>query len=599
MKMKITKNQNETCTTNLNLIKILGIFGILGIILISGCVEEKQNKYDQPQNITYKEPTEDKPDKPSVPMNVNLSIDENLQLNQEARLVFTVTPIVNINGAPSTTIQISLPDEFKLISGETFWKGDINKDETVKLDCIIKPIKEGFYIIKATAISNQGKYKFGKSDTLYINISKDNVTISHSDPKHKRVRENITYAQRINIPEHEIKNITTPKHIPSPAPAPETINNVVNANNQFAFELYSKFSKEKEGNIFFSPYSISTALAMTYEGARGKTAEEMQSVLHFPEDNTTRRTAFSKIINQINKENKDYELNTANALWAQKNYKFLDEYFNTIEQYYGGKVTNLDFVDELKREKSRVTINSWVENQTNNKIKNLIPKGVLNEMTRLVLTNAIYFKGNWAEQFDKKNTREAEFKVNSEKLVKVQMMSLTDEFNYTETENLQILELPYEGDELSMLILLPKDDDLKTLEKSLNVEKLNELKNNLREQEVNVFIPRFKFETKYFMKETLSEMGMPTAFTWPGADFSGMDDTKDLFISSVIHQAFVEVNEEGTEAAAATAVVMECGGIPMPTAFRADHPFIFIIQDKETGSILFLGKVVDPTQNQN
>ncbi len=370
---------------------------------------------------------------------------------------------------------------------------------------------------------------------------------------------------------------------------------VISANNQFAFDLYSEF-KDDEGNIFFSPYSISTALSMTYEGARGKTADEMQSVLHFPKDNTTRRIEFSKIINQINKKDKKYQLNTANALWAQKNYKFSEEYFNTIEQYYGGKVTNLDFVKDT--ENSRIIINNWIENQTNNKIKDLIPQGVLNDMTRLVLTNVIYFKGNWAKQFDKKDTREANFKVNSEKTIKVQMMSLTDkEFNYTETENLQILELPYEDNELSMLILLPKGEDLQTMEKSLDAEKLNGLKNNLREQEVNVYIPKFTFETKYFMGDTLKEMGMPTAFSM-AADFSGMDGTKNLFISSVIHQGFIEVNEEGTEAAAATAVVINYKLIApaeIPT-FKADHPFIFLIQEKGTGSILFLGKVVDPTQ---
>ncbi|ODS41217.1 MAG: hypothetical protein A7315_06850 [Candidatus Altiarchaeales archaeon WOR_SM1_79] len=369
--------------------------------------------------------------------------------------------------------------------------------------------------------------------------------------------------------------------------------NVITANNKFAFDLYSEF-KDGEGNIFFSPYSISTALVMTYEGARGKTAEEMQSVLHFPENDNTRRTGFEELRNQINKEDKKYELRTANALWAQKDYKFLENYFNTIGQYYGGKVTNLDFIRDT--ENSRITINNWVENQTNNKIKNLIPKGVLNGDTRLVLTNAIYFKGTWLNPFDKERTTDADFKVSSDKTVKVQMMRLKREekiirFNYTETEKLQIIELPYEGDDLSVLIILP-NDNLESLENSLNAEKLNEWRNNLTEEWVDVHIPRFKFETKYFMNENLKEMGMATAFSGD-ADFSGMTGKKDLFISNVIHQAFVEVNEEGTEAAAATAAAMDYG---MPTTFRADHPFIFIILHKETGNILFMGRVVDPTQ---
>jgi serpin B len=376
----------------------------------------------------------------------------------------------------------------------------------------------------------------------------------------------------------------------------QDLSSVVNANNQFAFELYSKY-KSKEGNIFFSAYSLSSALAMTYEGARGQTADEIQSVFHFPKDDSLRRESFLKIYEQINKKDKKYQLRTANALWAQKDYKFLAEYFNLIDQYYRGKVTNLDFISQT--EQSRITINNWVEEQTDNKIRNLIPPGVLNEMTRLVLTNAIYFKGFWDKQFDKKETKEEDFRTSPGNTVKVQMMSLTGEeaeFNYTETERLQILELPYEGEELSMLILLPKGDDLNALEESLNTENLSEWRNRLIEQRVEVYIPKFKFETKYFMAEDLKGMGMPTAFSM-NADFSGMTGKKDLFISQVIHQAFVEVNEEGTEAAAATAVVWKGLSVRPKSIkiFKADHPFIFVIQEKETGDILFLGRVTNPT----
>jgi len=201
----------------------------------------------------------------------------------------------------------------------------------------------------------------------------------------------------------------------------------------------------------------------------------------------------------------------------------------------------------------------------------------------------------WIKQFDKEETRKEDFKVSPEKTVKVDMMSITgEEFNYFETEEIQILELLYEGEDLSMLIILPKENDLNSLEDSFSLEKLYELRNNLGEQKVDVYIPKFKFETKYFMVKTLEEMGMPTAFSMD-ADFSGMDGTTDLFIANVIHQAFVDVNEEGTEAAAATGVVMELKAA-MPTVFRADHPFIFMIQERETGNILFLGRVVDPTE---
>jgi serpin B len=378
---------------------------------------------------------------------------------------------------------------------------------------------------------------------------------------------------------------------------PSGVSSVIDANNQFAFELYSKFNENEKGNIFFSPYSISTALAMTYEGARGQTAEEMQNVFHFPAGINVRGPAFAKIYNEINKKDKEYKLNTANALWAQKDYAFLNSYFDLVGKYYGGKVTNLDFIGET--EKSRVTINDWVEDQTNDKIKDIIPPGVLNPMTRLVLTNAIYFKGTWVKQFDEKNTKEQDFRVSPGNTVKVPMMSLTGKdakFNYTETDKLQVLELLYKGNELSMLVLLPKEDNLDSISDSLNAEKLAGLRSSLREQQVDVFLPKFKFETKYFMADTLSDMGMPTAFTQGKADFSGMTGNQDLFISKVIHQAFVEVNEEGTEAAAATVVIMTMSAVPRQTIFMADHPFIVIIQQKETGNILFLGKVMDPSK---
>jgi len=372
----------------------------------------------------------------------------------------------------------------------------------------------------------------------------------------------------------------------------EGIQAVVDANNQFSFELYSELNKNENGNIFFSPYSISSALAMTYEGAKGKTADEMKSVFHFPE-NEILRPNFAAIYNEINKKDKSYKLNTGNALWVQKDYPFLDTYLATVEKYYGGKAANLDFIGET--EKSRQTINSFIEEQTNNKIKDLIPAGVLGPLTRLVLTNAIYFKGNWEWEFDKSDTHEQDFKIAPENIVKVPMMYMKPDkatFNYAENDDLQILEMPYKDEEVSMLILLPKED-LESLG-SLTTEKLNEWKNSMQEQKLSaIYFPKFKFETKYTLNENLIALGMPTAFA-EAADFSGMTGQKDLFIDKVIHQAYVDVNEEGTEAAAATAVVMVLTAMPQEKIFRADRPFIFIIQEKQTGNILFMGEVVDP-----
>jgi serpin B len=377
----------------------------------------------------------------------------------------------------------------------------------------------------------------------------------------------------------------------------EGIQEVVNANNQFAFDLYSKLDESEEGNIFYSPYSISAALAMTYEGAKGQTASEMKEVFHFPESNVLRPN-FAAIYNGINQENSVYELKTGNALWVQQDYPFLGEYTESVEKYYGGKASNVDFIEET--EKSRETINSFIEEQTNDKIKDLIPAGVLNSMTRLVLTNAIYFKGTWEWQFDKGDTNEEDFKITPTNIVKTDMMYMKPDkarFNYADTDELQILELPYKGEKISMLILLPTEN-LESIEPTLTAEKLNEYKSQMEETNLDaIYLPKFEFDSKYFMKDALSALGMPTAFS-SNADFSGMTGNKDLFISEVIHQAYVKVDEEGTEAAAATAIVVETtsAGPGDSKIFRADHPFIFIIQEKETGNILFIGRVTDPTK---
>jgi len=374
-------------------------------------------------------------------------------------------------------------------------------------------------------------------------------------------------------------------------------NNVVDANNQFAFDLYKNWAS-REGNMFFSPYSISSALAMTYEGAKGKTADEMQKVLHFPADSNARRSGFSQINAQINGKDKPYALATANALWAQNGYPFSQDYLNIVEQTYGGKATNLDF--KKNSEGSRKTINAWVENKTNNKIVDLIPSGSITAATRLVLTNAIYFKANWTSQFDKDATYDADFNTSSN-TIKTPMMHDGGNFNYVESSDLQVLELPYLGDDLSMLIILPRSS-LSSVEASLDATKLTQLRTSLKTEDVAVSLPTFKMETTYLMAEDLPNMGMPTAFSDKDANFSGMTSANEQFyISQVIHQAFVNVTESGTEAAGATAVIIAgitaiVGEQPQPKIFNADHPFIFIIQQKDTGNMLFMGRMSDPSK---
>ncbi len=392
------------------------------------------------------------------------------------------------------------------------------------------------------------------------------------------------------------------------------IQEVVSANNKFAFKLYSELDKAEQGNIFYSPYSMSAALAMTYEGARGQTADEMKSVFNFPESNILKPN-FAAIYNDINAKNKSYQLSTGNALWVQEDYPFKQDYLDAVEQYYGGKAANVDFVEET--EKSRQTINSFIEEQTNNRIKELISQGFLEPITKLVLTNAIYFKGTWEWEFDKSDTRDQDFRITSTNIVKTPMMYMEPEkalFNYADLGNLQILELPYKGNKLSMLIILPKyreDYDYETGEIvvydytlediELSLEKLKEYKSQMEETKLeSIFIPKFEFDTKYYMKETLIALGMPTAFSENNADLSGMwtrQRDENLYIDQVIHQAFVKVDEEGTEAAAATAVIIgETTSVRPRNIFRADHPFVFIIQEKSTGNILFMGRVTDPTQ---
>ncbi len=373
-------------------------------------------------------------------------------------------------------------------------------------------------------------------------------------------------------------------------------NAVVEGNTSFAFDLY-KHLKDAEGNLFFSPYSISTALAMTYAGARGKTEKQMAGALHFTLDQKRLHPAFACLEAQFNaaQGNRDIELNVANALWVQKDYVFLKEFLDLTAKNYGAAPNHVDF--KRACEAARKEINAWVEQKTKNKIKDLIKRGVLAPLTRLVLTNAVYFKGNWGSQFNKSHTKEGLFRPATGKSVKAPLMTQTQEFRYTESDSLQILELPYVGDDLSMIVLLPgKIDGLAQLEADLNPENLNAWMGLLRKREVVVFLPKFKMTSQLSLAETLASMGMPDAFG-ANADFSGMDGTKTLYISDVIHKAFVDVNEEGTEAAAATAVVMRLtSALPTPLpVFRADHPFVFLIRDKHSGSILFLGRIVDPT----
>jgi serpin B len=367
----------------------------------------------------------------------------------------------------------------------------------------------------------------------------------------------------------------------------ESLKVTVDASNAFALDLYGRYSRG-EDNLFYSPYSISTALSMVYEGARGTTAEEMETVFHLSEDEAVRRPGAAKVYNILNGKDRPYTLLTANALWMQDGFPFNEDYVQVTQDYYGGEDNVIDFADTAE---AADTINGWVEERTYEKIKDLFSPADL-EGALLVLTNAIYFKGDWATQFDEADTTTADFHVTPTETVEVDMMSQEGDFKYADTGEVQVLELPYKGGDLSMVVILPKENDIHGFEAGLTLEAYGDLVSELETTKLNVFLPRFRLETRYELGRDLAEMGMPTAFTG-AADFSGISDG-GLFISQVIHQAYVDVNEEGTEAAAATGVVM-LGSAPMLEEFVADHPFVFVIRDRGTGLILFMGRVVDPS----
>ncbi len=382
---------------------------------------------------------------------------------------------------------------------------------------------------------------------------------------------------------------------------PQTdVERLVWGNCAFAVDLYRKLAAQ-EGNLFFSPYSISTALAMTYAGARANTEREMAQVLHFSLDQQKLHPALAELQERLNKiqETGNIKLCVANSLWPQEEHPFLHEYLALLEKHYGVSITAVDYRTDAAREAARQTINRWVENKTENKIKDLIQQKHLTDATRLVLTNAIYFKGKWKNPFDSKDTQDSAFFVSPSTSIQVPTMYQREVFGYAQTKSLQILEMPYRGGELSLLVLLPtRIEGIRQLERDLSAEALQDWRSRLAQGEVMVYLPRFRMTFGAEMKETLRSMGMVDAFQWPRANFAGFDgDPKWFYIGEVVHKAYVDVNEEGTEAAAATVVEAMLGGMPpQPPVFRADHPFLFLIQENSTGSILFMGRITNPAQ---
>jgi len=367
-----------------------------------------------------------------------------------------------------------------------------------------------------------------------------------------------------------------------------------------ATDLYAKLSSQP-GNLAFSPFSIETALAMAYAGASGQTATEMANVLHLGPDTPATHAALAAMIQQVVADGNaaGSTLNTADALFGQTGYPFSPAYLQLLQGIYDAPLQNVDF--QNASEQARATINSWVSQETQNKIPDLFPDGTINAQTRLVLANAIYFHGSWVNAFDPNNTNTGSFSVTPADTVQVSLMHQTSDFLYGNKNGVQTLEMPYVGGHLAMDILLPdQPDGIGTLSSELTAANLAQWTSDLSNDSVEVTLPKFQVNTSFSLNSVLSALGMPDAFNPKTANFSGMTTgPNSLYISQVVHQAYVNVDETGTEAAAATGIGVSTSAVaafpPPPVVFDADHPFIYVIRDTSTNTILFMGRVSDPS----
>ncbi len=386
----------------------------------------------------------------------------------------------------------------------------------------------------------------------------------------------------------------------SPDVPPSELTELATGNTQFAFDLYQQLKGQMSTNIFCSPFSVSQALAMTWAGARGTTESQMSDTMHFTLGQAKLHPAFNKLDLELasrgegakGKDSEPFRLNIANSIWGQDGWSWLPAFLDTLALNYGAGMRLVDFA--AAPNDCRVIINDWVENKTEDRIKDLLPEGIITTDTRLVLVNAIYFNAAWRFPFEEENTHPGSFHLLDGNAVTADLMEQAADIRYMEGDGYQAVEMEYDGRELSMVILLPSADRFQEIESSLDAAFIQQTIDGLQEATVSLTFPKFEYDSDFSLGDTLIAMGMPDAFSGT-ADFSGMDGTLRLYITAVVHKAFVSVDEAGTEAAAATAVVVGEKAIPQVEEFRADHPFVFFIRDIETGTILFVGRVLDPT----
>lgn len=368
--------------------------------------------------------------------------------------------------------------------------------------------------------------------------------------------------------------------------------------NTFAIELYRQLALS-EGNLFFSPSSIETALSMTMAGAKNRTQQQIADLLHLRQGimrHHADQAVFGRRLKTIRKKG-SAEIVASNSIWPQAGYRLDRKWLDLLKKYYGTTVVSVDYVKET--ENARLTINNRVERDTKNRIRELLKPGTLSPMTRLALVNAVYFKGTWQEAFDKKASAEKPFHSKpGGRAMKTTMMMQRTLAGYADLGSLQVLELPYQGKELSMIIVLPKNRfGLGELERNMSAERFSAWTGELQERHVDVEIPKFRMTASYRLEHVLAKMGMTDAFD-NTADLTGMTESRErLSVGPVVHKGFIDVNEEGSEAAAASAaVVMTVSAKPMrqTAVFRADHPFLFAIRENESGKILFMGRLTNP-----